>query len=253
MKRLTASLLLLICLCLPLRVFASEADLVVDNAGLFTQEELQELTAAAERVSSEYGMDTVILTVPSLEGKSARDYADDYYDYHDYRYDGILILLAMEERDWYISTSGEAIQVFTDYDIQELGDRIVPYLSSGYYFWAFQVYLEELPDYFDAYEGSEAVDDSLSLGGALMISSGIGLVIAAIVTAILCGTMNTKRRQYSAGEYLVDGSFRLPVRQDIFLYSNVTKTKREQNNSSGGSSTHTSSSGNTHGGGGGKF
>lgn len=252
MKRLTASLLLLIFLCLPLRVFASEADLVVDNAGLFTQEELRELTAAAERVSSEYGMDTVILTVPSLEGKSAQAYADDYYDYHDYRYDGILILLAMEERDWYISTSGEAIRVFTDYGIQELGERIVPYLSSGDYFRAFRVYLEELPDYFDAYANGEPIEDSLSFGGALGIASIIGLAIAAIVTAILCGTMNTKRRQYGAGEYLVDGSFRLPVRQDIFLYSNVTKTKREQNNSSG-SSTHTSSSGNTHGGGGGKF
>ena len=68
--------------------------------------------------------------------------------------------------------------------------------------------------------------------------------------------MNTKRPQRSAGSYLNDSSYHLRTNRDLFLYSNVTKTRIQQESSSsggGGSSVHTSSSGSTHGGGGGKF
>ena len=59
-----------------------------------------------------------------------------------------------------------------------------------------------------------------------------------------------------AGSYLNDSSYHLRTNQDLFLYSNVTKTRIQQessNSGGGGSSVHTSSSGSTHGGGGGKF
>ena len=92
-------------------------------------------------------------------------------------------------------------------------------------------------------------------GSILIVSAFIGLVCAGVAVGIMCGNMNTKRRQYDAGEYVKSDSFSIPVRQDIFLYSNVTKTRRPENNSTGkgGSSVHTSSSGRSHGGRGGKF
>lgn len=257
MKRIAAVFLLFaVLLCLPLNACAASSPFVVDDAGLLTSSQVQELNALADRISSEYRMDVVVLTVNSLGGKSAQAFADDYYDSHDYRYDGLILVLAIQERDWYISTSGTAIEAFTDYGLEQIEDIIVPHFSSGDFYQGFYTFLNESRKYMQSYAQGEPIDvPGRSFGSILLVSAFIGLVCACVSVGIMCGNMNTKRRQFDAGEYVKSGSFSLPVRQDIFLYSNVTKTRRPENNSSGkgGSSVHTSSSGRSHGGRGGKF
>ena len=68
--------------------------------------------------------------------------------------------------------------------------------------------------------------------------------------------LHTVNMQAAANNYLKNGSLNITESNDIFLYSNVTKTAKPQDNDSNsgsGSSTHESSSGNTYGGGGGTF
>lgn len=90
-----------------------------------------------------------------------------------------------------------------------------------------------------------------------LLSLVLGVVIAAVAVLIMRASMNTKRMQHSASDYIKPGSFHLRTHQDMFLYSNVSKVRRQQNNNGGhgggGSSVHTSSGGRSHGGGGGKF
>lgn len=257
MKRISAVILLLVLvLCLPLNASAAGSPFVVDDAGLLTSSQVQELNALSERISSEYRMDVVILTVNSLGGKSARDLSDDYYDSHDYRYDGLILVLAIQDREWYISTCGSAIEAFTDYGLKQIEDSILPSFSSGDFYQGFYTFLREAPEYMEAYYRGDPIDvPSRSFGSILSVSALIGLVAAAVSIVSMCAAMNTKRKKYDAVEYVKNGSFSLPVRQDIFLYSNVTKTRRPENNSSskGDSSVHTSSSGRSHGGRGGKF
>ena len=54
---------------------------------------------------------------------------------------------------------------------------------------------------------------------------------------------------------MVKGSWKLTQHRDLFLYSNVSKVRKQDppKNSGGGSSVHRSTSGRSHGGGGGKF
>ena len=220
-------------------------------------------------------MDVVILTVDSLGGKRPQEYADDYYDYNGYADDGLLFLLSMEERDWYISTKGNAIYALTDYGIQQVGESALPYLKNGDYYGAFDAFLGALPTYFSAYSDGSPIDGYADTSGdyyhgdqedvvyyeqprhvSIWISIVIGAVVGGITVLIMRACMNTKRPQRSAGSYLNDSSYHLRTNQDLFLYSNVTKTRIQQESSSsggGGSSVHTSSSGSSHGGGGGKF
>lgn len=280
MKRNVISLLLvlLILVGLSLNVSAvSDLALVVDNAGLLSTQEQAALEDKARSLGTEYGMDIVILTVDRLDGKRPQNYADDYYDYHGYGDNGILFLLAMEERDWYISTCGDAIYALTDYGIQKLGDTVIPYLSDGDYYNGFDAYLNALPYYLESFQSGAPVDGYADYSGDyyhgdqetivysqqkrspnILLSLVIGMVVAAAAVLIMRASMNTKRMQYSASDYMNPGSFHLRTQQDIFLYSNVTKVRRQENNNSsggggGGSSVHTSSSGRSHGGGGGKF
>ena len=80
--------------------------LLVDEAGLLTEEESSALLNKLEDISRRYENEVGIVTVNSLEGKTAEAYADDYYDYNGYGYgendDGLLLLISMGEREWAI-------------------------------------------------------------------------------------------------------------------------------------------------------
>lgn len=277
MKR-KISTLLIVLLLLPLLTFSvsgRQNAFVIDNAGILSNSQEDTLQQTISGLRETYDMDVVILTESSLGGQRPQDYADDYYDGHDFAPDGLLFLLALEERDWYISTKGSAIYALTDYGIQLCGNAATPYLSSGDYFEAFQAFLGELPFFLDAYQEGKPVDGYADYSGSyyhgdqeevlhyeepykpsFLLSLGIGLVTALICVGIMRGMMNTKRPKASAAEYMDRGSYRLVENQDIFLYSQVTKRAKPKDPPSsggGGSSVHTSSSGSSHGGGGGKF
>lgn len=68
---------------------------------------------------------------------------------------------------------------------------------------------------------------------ALLISVGVGLVVAFIVVSIMKGQLKSVRKQSGAGNYIKEGSFKLTRSNDFFLYRTVTKTEKPRNNSSG--------------------
>ncbi len=293
MKRITICLLLAaLILCLPLAVGAEGPDRIVDNADLLTSAEEAALWELASAVVDQYVIDVVIVTTNTLDGKTAESYADDFFDDHGYGagddFSGVLLLVSMEDRDWAISTSGEAIYALTDYGIGLIADQIVPYLSEGEYYAAFEMFLAELDVYFNVYRNGDPIDggfyegsasyqpgtredvvyygDSSLDGGAILERLVIALLLGAAAGGVslwfLRGQMKTARPQSGAKSYMVGGSYNLYRCQDFFLYSRTTRIAKPEpssNHSShgggggGGSSVHHSSSGHSHGGGHGKF
>lgn len=81
-------------------------NLVFDEAGLLTQDEIVSLETEANELSEKYNMDIVITTTDDTGGLSSREYADDYFDYNGFgvgsEYDGILFLIDMDNREAYI-------------------------------------------------------------------------------------------------------------------------------------------------------
>lgn len=238
--------------------------LIVDDAGILTQQETADLEEGLNQISDTYDLDVVIYTEDNTSISSAMEAADDYFDYSGYgrRTDrsGILLYINMGTRDWWISTRGYAIYAFTDYGIEQIGNSFVSYLSEGEYAQGFQKFI----DLCDAYLEQAATDEPYDVNnqdkgefpviGSLGISLVIGAVLAGIIIWILIGQLKSVNGDNRAANYVVNGSMHITESKERFLYKNVTKTKREtESSSSGGSSTHTSSSGASHGGGGGKF
>lgn len=274
-RKITVFLCSLVCIfCLLISVSAQSVRYVTDEAALLDPIEVEILEEMAADLAEHYGIHAVILTVDSLNGSRAQDYADDFYDYSGYGEDGVLFLLAMSEREWYITTSGRLMYALTDYGIQQIGEMVVPFLSEGDWFNGFGFFLDTLPQYLDALENGTPVDGFADDSGSyyhgdqeeilyyeeesspsFLLSLLCGIVISGIVVVIMRLSMNTKRPQHSAGEYLVDSSWKVTKHRDMFLYSNVSKVRKEQpsKSSGGGSSVHRSSGGRSHGGGGGKF
>lgn len=249
----------------------AEGDMIriVDWADLLTDSEEMELSDKLDEISERQQVDVVVVTVDSLEGASAMEYADDFFDYNGYGFgterDGILFLISMEERDWYISTSGYGITAVTDAGREYMSQKFLPYLSDGEYAEAFNVFAEQCDDYItkamsgSAYDVDNIPEEPFSVVGNLLLAIILGFVIALIVTGVMRSGLRSVHSQTAADSYMKSGSLRITRENDLFLYKNVVRRERPKESSSGrsgrsgGSRTHTSSSGRTHGGGGGKF
>ena len=280
-KIISLLLLLMLILSLSVPAFSAEEplDYVEDYAGLLTNDEEEELQRWICEYITDLQLDIVIVTTYGTSGKGVQAFADDFYDQNGYGYgptqSGILLLLDMEAREWYMSTCGDAIYIFTDYGLEQLGQQILPWLSSGDYYRAFLAWISALPSYAEAYRNGSPVDgyvppDSYEspYGEEIYyyqdhvgirippfpVALIAGLIAAVVTILIMRGKMNTAKLQSGAANYLKDGSFHLRRHSDIFLYSRVTKTARPKNNTSGGgSSVHRGSGGVSHGGRGGRF
>ena len=258
MKRKLFTLMLILCLVagLSLTAYASSNHLV-DDAGLLTDTEAANLEAKLSQISDRHNVDIVIVAVDSTDGKSPMDFADDYYDYNGYREDGILLLVSMDDSDWWVSTTGYGITAITDAGLDYMSDRFVPYLSDGEFAQAFEKFADLCDEFItqaktgDPYDSHNLPKEPFSLVTNLLIALGIGLVAAWIVTGSMKAKLKTVRQQTKADDYIASGSLQLTHSRDLFLYTHLDR--REKPKSDSGSSTHTSSSGTTHGGGGGKF
>ncbi len=272
MKRLIALLTVLaLSILMAVNVFAA-GELVVDNADILTDSEEADLIARLTEMQAKYGMDFVAVTTPSTDGKTWREYADDYYDNNGYLPDGILLLISMDSsnRGYILSTAGKGIQYFTDYGLNEIEDDLYDYLVNGDYAGAVNKYAEDADwmaaqaangePYDTPYAGPEPVgpdyEAPFNWPRAIIFSIIFGAVIALIIVLIMKGRHRTIMAKNEATSYMIPGSLNITNSRDTFLYRNVTTVPIPQNNnrggSGGGSSFHVSSGGISHGGSGGR-
>ena len=237
---------------------------ITDDAQLLTAEQLQELDGLVRNYTAQYETDFVIVTVESLNGKSPKQYANDFYDKNNCGYgqnrDGILLLLAMNSRDYYFLTNGTPTEKLAQAGgIAALEDKVVPHLSSGDYYMALCTFLETARD---------IIAHPLSAPGAtsptynddfvyttrdrlqyITIFAVLGIIVGFVATFLMKYSMKTARAKNNAADYVRPGSFRLTRQQDIYLYRTRTRVRVQSNSSSSGGSR----SGGSRGGGGGKF
>ena len=91
---------------------------VFDFAGLFSQEEKEELEEEALRLREELKAEFIVLTVDETRGHTAQEMADEYYFSHGYEKsfdeDGAVVLIDMDNWEIYLGTYGIMIRVITD-------------------------------------------------------------------------------------------------------------------------------------------
>ena len=253
-KWIVTLLTVLLTAALALPVFANDT-LVVDDADLLFLDEEQELTDALLDIRYTYEMDVVVVTTNTLYGKTPRAYADDYYDENGYGYDGVLLLISMEDNDWYISTCGAGITAFNDDGIDYIAEQIVPYFSDGDFYGGFMEFAWLCESFLAQYESGEAYDagnlpkEPFPVGKCLLGCAIGAAVIALIVVLILKGQLKSVKMKSAASDYVVDGSLQLTQSNEFFLYHTISRVEKPKNNNG----THMSGGGHSHGGGGGKF
>ena len=296
-KSVSLFIALVFSLCMLTFTVSAENPNVIDNAGLLSTQEVLDLEASTAIIRNDYNFEVVILTVTSTNGMSVEDYADDFYDYNGYGADeensGVLFLVDMGDREWFISTTGRGINLIADREIDYIEQEVMPLLSQGEYFTCFNEFIiicneilefdsrgesyidsvyETEQDYYFAdgafgygnyeddgyYEYDYNQPQSFNIFKNIIIALVIGFVIAFIIVMSMKGKLKTVRAKTGASDYVVPGSMNVTHSDERFHYRHVTRTPRQQNKSGGrpgggGGGVRVGSSGTSHGGRGGRF
>ncbi len=257
MKKISSILTICFALCLALAVsaFGAQAEAaasIYDNARLLSTAEKEKLTQKIQAIEQKYGVRVGIVTQPTLQGRPVGQVANALLDqgYRGAQNGGIVLLLSMKERDWYVSTDNAMRARITDKEgVKYIESEMVPKLKDDKYGEAFEKYVDAV-ETMVAYYAKEGKPFDPKAGFSL-----IAAITAAIVAALggwgtratLIASMSNVTPAARASEYLKDGSFDLTESDDRFLFMNVTRTAKSKG---GGSHDATDDD---HGGGGGKF
>ena len=262
---------------------SAEKNYVFDFADLLTLDEEMLLQRRAVSMNDIWELNFLVVTTDDTSGKDSAEYADDFYDYcfpDTDGEDGILYLINMDEREIYLSTSGNGIRYLTDDRIEKILDQAYNEISSGNYYETFVSFFDET-EYFlnqGILDDQYSSDDTLDLNNGyqnekkksitileLLIAALAALGAAAGTGFFIKGKYQLKFEDFHYDAY-TDSEVKLSVKEDVLVNSFVTHHRIPRNHGSntksgggiskslsGRSSIHRGSSGRSHGGGGRKF
>lgn len=114
----------------------------------------------------------------------------------------------MEERNWFVSTTGYGITAVTDAGLEYMAERFLDDLSEGNYAAAFSTFAELCDDFItqartgEPYDADNLPQEPFHVGGSLAIALAAGFVVSLIVTGIMRGGLKTVHSQPAADHYV---------------------------------------------------
>lgn len=249
----------------------NEKEKVYDFANLFSDNHEIEIYNSIMKYIELSNYDLAVVTINENNKYDEVEYADDFYDYNYFGFDnsfsGLLILIDMDNRVIYLSTTGYAIKMYDDDRIDYIIDAGYDYLTSGDYANSILSMIEEMSKYYEEgfpksnenliIDGTEVYyDNTKTIADYLLPSGGISLVITLIVSIIMYNKTRLKIKSINTVSYLTsERNLQITPR---FIRSSISRILRSSDSggssrSGGGSSFHSSSSGRSHGGGGRHF
>lgn len=241
---------------------------VYDFAELLTLSEEEKLYHQVEQFMDSANLDLAIVTISENNKLNAREYADDFYDYNEFGTDsehsGVLFLVDMDTREIYMSTTGKAISLYSDYRIDMTLDAISQEFSNQNYYQGITKFVTILKNY-DTIGLPSNKDSKYAIGDdgevyrefPWLIVLGVPFAITAIVIGVMIHKNKLVRAATSSREYLDKDSLKINTVSDRLIFTNTVAVPRSTgssgSSSGGGSSRHSGSSGRSHGGGGHRF
>lgn len=268
-------LFLAVFLCLRIQgVKASDVQerTVYDYGELLTGSQEESLTEKTQGLCEKHHMNFIILTTADAGGKSAQEYADDFYMdqgfYDDGKKGGITMLIDMDNREVWLSTAGDMRYYVSDAEVEEILDAGYDYLTDGQMYQCFVSMLRMTDqivdrglspeDYLIDENGNITRYHSIKLWEAVLALIG-ALAAAGIPCAVILGKYKVHFGGY-AYNWRENSSITYREKQDRLVNQIVTHRHIPRNpppssggHGGGGSSVHTSGGGGSFGGGGRSF
>ena len=242
---------------------------VYDFADLLTDSEEKKLYQQATKFIKKTELDLAIVTVsdytkPRCDGDCTRTYADDFYDYNEFgigsRHSGVLFLVDMKTRTIYMTTTGDAMDMYNDYRIEQIMDAIYQEFTNQNYYDGIAKFMTILENYdtigiANSKDSHYVISDDGSVVRDIpwLFLIGGPLLITGIVMAIMISRNKLVRVATSSREYLDKETLQTSIVKDRFVHTHTSKTPIYHSSGSSGGGGHSGSSGVSHGGGGHRF
>lgn len=224
-------------------ILYAEEYFLYDEAELLSDSDEAALEKKLADISGTYNAQIVICTIASMDGGDIDKFDDYLYDTMGFGYgdnhDGVMLLVCMDPREYRILSNGFAGVAIDEDDIDSIGDVIVSDLSDGNYADAFEGFADQCDYYLDGHVNGFP----FRFGKNLVIALVIGIAVGLIVSFVLKGQLKSVRKQDKANVYVKPGSMNVTTRSDIFLYRDVTRSKKSSSSSSSGGGSRSSGGG----------
>lgn len=252
-----------------MEVFADpSSQRVYDEAGLLDSSEIEDLEATAIEIGAQYNTDIYILTDEDSDGKSRKQYMEDFADDKEV-VNSTLIFVNMESenRGVEIQGYGDNEYLINSSRIEYILDAVVPYLSDGEYYQAFGTFLEEVNYYLEVdpnkdaathapdnnYASSDKYYEDENVIESIITELWFQIIISLVIGGIAVGIMafhSGGRITVNERTYLDANHSKVVARRDNYIRTTTTKTRKPQNNNRSGGGGGISSGGRSHSGGG---
>ncbi len=266
-KRFVLAMVLCIALCLTLggtayATSSGSSNYVIDDIGLLSADEQQELETTAAQLAERYGCGVYVIIVDDYTdytNGSIEDFSEAMYDYYglglgDDR-NCLILSLSMSERDYDLDAHGSiGNYAFTDYGKEQLAQEFIDDFRYDNWFDGFRDYMSTAGQYLEAAENGtpvdiysdDEIDPAVSTGVNILLIVGVPCLISLAVCGIFAAQMKTARRQTGARGYISHGGVDMRVTQDQFLYHTETRQPIPQNDNNSGGGTTVNSAGHSH-------
>ena len=267
-----AAIMIMLCFSGPALASGGDKVILSDRASLLKGTQTTALITRAQELAKQTGWDIRLVTTKHAGGKTAEEYAEDFYMDHYRQNNGLVYLIDMDNRELQIATSGDAIYYLTDERIEMILDTAVEYVSNEAYADAFRTMMNMTSTYY-----SEGIDPHTYMfdrdTGQIVpykpkkkvtLMEGLLAALAALLGGGAFGGSVAARYRMKSGKYRYNpngnSSVQLTGRTDELLREYITTRNLPKNppssgRSSGGhrSTVHSGSHGHSFGGGGRKF
>ncbi|MCR4604533.1 MAG: TPM domain-containing protein [Eubacterium sp.] len=203
-------------------------------------------------VGEAHGLDVAVVVIDKSQAKSLDDMdasAVDVYQQSGYGKDTVMMLIALGSDmhgKYQIIGYGKGQTAVNNDAIDYMVEHLDKTFKSQDFIGGIKYFADETDKCLKMYEEGKPFKKPFEWPMRILISLGIGLVIGLIVALCLRGQLKSVKYEHGAANYTIPGSMHVTASNDVFLYKNVSRTKRQSSSSSGGG-------GGSHSSGGGSF
>ncbi|MCD7776441.1 MAG: TPM domain-containing protein [Firmicutes bacterium] len=171
---------------------------LIDDAGLFSDTQAQELEGMLDDAVEASGIDIVIVTAVTTDDNSASDYLESAYKAGGYSVDFAMLLIVYDaeydEGEWYILYDGYAAEAITEYEFDNLSDLMYDDL------WWNESFYMAAEDFIESVELAVVDARDGNTHGFLYYHKWLVRVLCAVaaalivvIVAVVIHTVNSKR------------------------------------------------------------
>lgn len=229
--------------------FNSEQQKVYDNADILTKTQEESLNQMCIKAAKDNKADFAIVTVESLDGKTAEQYAADFYNNNGFGYEqeegtGTIFLVSISDRKSAFFASGDCYDIFS----QSSYDKIIEDVNSNL---SKEQYYEGLSNYVDITK--EYIKNGGKSNNQVILDFIIQIIAALVVASIVVWIMYSgSKSKMSVNGYTYASGHRSEVLRQHDVFQRTTTVRRHiERNPKGGNGGHIG--GNRQGGSSGSF